>query len=227
MGWYATSAKAATHGNDSLTSDTPFIYDNDDTKVYAGWKKHTYTLKFHANNGKFVDGGNTLETEVDYKDAYSDASKTGYSGSWDNNYNVSRTYYDFDGWYTAAEAGDGIKIEGSTTYNPNITDLYAHWKLHEYTCTLDPNGAPLPSGWASSFTITHGQTIEQAYGHDFGDFRDAGRQATWSIGNEQINPGSKVWNYIQDTIMEATWTIAQVVVSLDPLGYRAIIIGET
>jgi fimbrial isopeptide formation D2 family protein/uncharacterized repeat protein (TIGR02543 family) len=46
---------------------------------------------------------------------------------------VSRTGYQFEGWYTEPEGGTALDVITQTTY-------YAHWKENTYTLILKPNG---------------------------------------------------------------------------------------
>ena len=49
---------------------------------------------------------------------------------------AARAYYDFAGWYTAANGG--TRVTDSSTFENNAT-IYAHWTPHEYTVLFDAN----------------------------------------------------------------------------------------
>ena len=82
-----------------------------DHSIVASWTANEYTLSFDVNGGS----GNPSSKKLAYDSSYGDLPK------------VSRDYYDFIGWYTAADGG--TKVSSSTIMTGN-TKLYAHWQIH-------------------------------------------------------------------------------------------------
>lgn len=116
VGWY-TAKEGGTRVTGSYSKA-----DDGDMTVYAHWQPHTYTISFNANGGSAV---------------------TAISGTVDKAIGTlpesTRSYYDFDGWYTAADGG--TKVDG--TYKQSTDSeltLYAHWTAQSYTMSFDANG---------------------------------------------------------------------------------------
>ncbi len=130
-GWYT----AAT-GGDPVDENTQVTGV---TTYYAHWTPKKYTITFNANGGVFADGINATP-----RLAYNTAVLNGAPAS------PMKDNYDFDGWYTAADGGDKVT---ETTMVPGETTYYAHWKLKQYTLTLNPDGG----AWASD-KLTGGWT---------------------------------------------------------------------
>jgi uncharacterized protein (TIGR02145 family)/uncharacterized repeat protein (TIGR02543 family) len=130
-GWFS----AATGG--TKYADTYAV--TGDVTLYAQWKINGYTVTLNANSGsvtptsRSATHGQTL-TQLSLP-------------------TPTRTGYGFDGWYTAATGGE--KYANDYAVTGNIT-LYAHWKINEYTVTLNANdGTVTPT----SLTAVHGQTL--------------------------------------------------------------------
>ena len=105
-GWYT----AASGGTQITASSAVSITANQ--TLYAHWTANTYTVTFNAN------GGGTP----------SPASKTvTYASTYGTLATVSRSGYQFLGWFTAASGG--TQITDSTTVSITAAQtLYAHWK---------------------------------------------------------------------------------------------------
>lgn len=71
---------------------------------------------------------------------------------------LTKTGYDFDGWYTNASfTGDEItSIPKNSTGNKT---LYAKWTLHEYNITYHYTGATLSGDFPETYTITESAVI--------------------------------------------------------------------
>ena len=79
---------------------------------------------FDANGGKFG-------TDATVTKNYKTNSKYGSFPE------VTRTGYDFNGWFTAATGGDKVTADDAATTERT---LYAQWTPKKYTITFDPNG---------------------------------------------------------------------------------------
>ena len=79
---------------------------------------------FDANGGK-------IGTDATVTKNYKTNSKYGSFPE------VTRTGYDFNGWFTAATGGDKVTADDAATTERT---LYAQWTPKKYTITFDPNG---------------------------------------------------------------------------------------
>lgn len=101
-----------------------------DTDLYAQWTANKYTVVFHSNLAKDTTRKQTLTYDG------KETALTANSFSWKG--------HAFQGW---AEAGDAAEPEYTNKEKVrNLTtektiDLYAVWKVNEYTVVFDPNGA--------------------------------------------------------------------------------------
>lgn len=101
-----------------------------DTDLYAQWTANKYTVVFHSNLAKDTTRKQTLTYDG------KETALTANSFSWKG--------HAFQGW---AEAGDAAEPEYTNKEKVrNLTtektiDLYAVWKVNEYTIVFDPNGA--------------------------------------------------------------------------------------
>lgn len=128
-GWYTEA-----EGGRLITSDLLFEELNDIT-LYAHWTLNTFNISLNANGGSL----NQSSLEVVYGNAVG-ALPT-----------PTRSYYNFDGWYTAASGG--TQYTSSTVFNTaNDINLYAHW-------TLKPT-----SSWVLASNVPAGaQTVNQKW----------------------------------------------------------------
>lgn len=104
-GWYSSSASGS-----QVTSKTKVTTASDHT-IIASWTANVYTLSFDVNGGS----GSPSTKKVAYDSAYGELPK------------ISRDYYDFAGWYTAADGGTKVSAD---TIMTGDTKLYAHWNIH-------------------------------------------------------------------------------------------------
>ncbi len=114
-GWY-TAASGGTRIYTSSTVSASY------TTLYAHYTTNSYTISFNSNGGSSV------------------ASKTvSYGSTYGSLTTPSRSYYTFDGWYTA-ESG-GTRVYSSTTMNKAYNHtLYAHWTRQTITVSFNNNG---------------------------------------------------------------------------------------
>ncbi len=109
---------------------------------YARWTANPYTVIFHKNIGD----GETQSQSFTYDE--------GMKSLADNTF--TRNGYTFDGWNTS-ENGTGTSYTDKQSVK-NLTtsgtvNLYAKWKLVEYSITYNLNGGTQASGQATSFNV--------------------------------------------------------------------------
>lgn len=106
-GWYTAKT-----GGTKITSTTK-VSITDEQTLYAQWTANTYIVTFNGNGGTSSKSSQSVT----------------YGGTYGTLPTASKDYYDFNGWYTAANGG--TKITSSSAYNTagNVT-LYAQWTIH-------------------------------------------------------------------------------------------------
>ena len=106
------------------------LSSGEDVDLYAQWTANKYTVVFHSKLAKDTTRKQTLTYDG------KETALTANSFSWKG--------HAFQGW---AEAGDAAEPEYTNKEEVrNLTtektiDLYAVWKVNEYTVVFDPNGA--------------------------------------------------------------------------------------
>ena len=96
--------------------------------LYAQWKPHTYTVRFHGNGiGVRTDGTDSYDMEMTYGEKYSLPLNT---------YKSRYSYLVFKGWNTDANLdyavyGNGASVRNLSEYNNDVVDLYAVWGYDE------------------------------------------------------------------------------------------------
>lgn len=116
-------------------------YANAPARLYAIWKRNTYTIKYSANGGK---GGPTSQTKQYGINITLSKSKP------------TRTGHTFKGWGTSSTAKAPSYSSGAQyTKNGSVT-LHAIWQKHTYSIKYNANNG---SGAPSPQTKTYGQTL--------------------------------------------------------------------
>lgn len=119
-GWYTDEACTNKYTEEYVTGDIT---------LYAGFRAHTYTIKFNANSGS----GEIANLAMTY-----DQAKALTSNSF------SKDHYIFKGWATSAN-GDVVYSNSQSVKNLTATDgavieLFAIWERSEITLTLIIDG---------------------------------------------------------------------------------------
>ena len=123
LGWYTEPTGG------TLISGTYTKATNDDITVYAHWSRMTYRMSFNANG--------TEESPA----TVSPTSKQYEVGSpVDGLPTPSRSYYTFEGWFTAASGGVRITYDYIQQTTDDIT-VYAQWTPLTYSMVFNPNGS--------------------------------------------------------------------------------------
>lgn len=130
IGWYTEAV-----GGTKIESGTGIV-PGSITNLYAHWAVNAHTVSFDAGS----------ETPAPDSIVVIEGAEYGTLPT------ITRTGYDFDGWYT--EAVGGTKIEATTTVT--ITEdqiLYAHFTAKTYTVTINACGGTADR---SQLTVTYG-----------------------------------------------------------------------
>ena len=163
LGWATTK--------DATSADITFPYtpsgDNSDITIYAVWKVKTYTVTFRYNYKKNPGGASGIYKRFTDCAAFSKMDEPDA---------ISRTGFEFLGWFTHAYEGNKVTFPYEVTAS---TNLYAHWRANRMTPVnniFDAEFTPIRSdetfpGYSGS---TLGTGIIQPDGSDdFGAYSDA------------------------------------------------------
>ena len=118
QGWYTDVAFETLFSVDGVNAIMP----SHDITLYAKWNPISFKVFFDAN------GGTVTTSSID---ALSDVP----IGTLPT---PTRTYYTFDGWFTAKTGGDKVTAATAFTRDTDIT-LYAHWTLNSFVITFNKN----------------------------------------------------------------------------------------
>lgn len=134
-GWYSDEALKTKFCEDPAT----VIMPSEDITLYAKWNALEYTVNFDANGG-------TVEqtTKVALSDVELGELPT-----------PTRTYYTFNGWFTAQTGGEKVVATSKFARTDDLT-LYAQWTLNSFVVTFDANGGSTPT---SSLRAYCGETL--------------------------------------------------------------------
>lgn len=157
-------------GMGSIASQTK-THDTNLTLTTTKPTGKSFTVTYNANGGTVSTSSKTVSQTFTNWNTAANGSGTAYNAGTTYSVNASvtlyaqyanpsigslptptRSGYNFDGWYTAANGG--IKITETTTVTTDIT-LYAHWITNTYTVTYNTNGG---SGTISTQTFLRGST---------------------------------------------------------------------
>ena len=141
-GWY-------TADGDCVNEDT-VLSIAEDVKLFAHWKRNTFTVTFDANGGNVQ----TTSQSVTQLEPYGALPLP------------TRDYYTFDGWYTEETGGNKVTAETIFDSEENVT-LYAHWTVNSYTATwstetgytITVNRTSSPNKGAATGAISSGSTV--------------------------------------------------------------------
>ena len=99
--------------------------DGDTVTLVAQWTEATYNIKLNANNGGYVDGYTAPATYT-----------FGTGATLPTGDNITKTGYDFAGWYADANFKDEAVTAISATDNGD-KEFWAKWTKKVYNVTLD------------------------------------------------------------------------------------------
>ncbi len=188
-GWYTAET-----GGERITEDTVATQAN--RTLYAHWALADYTVTLDNNDGS--DPSAAVVIPVTFNSPYGTLPT------------LTRTGYEFAGWYTNREGG--LEITAETTVEIAVDHtLYAHWTPLEFTVTLNANGGTLEE-----------KTIRVLYGSAYGalptpvykGFKFTGWYT--EVNNGSLITKDSIFTGIEDQTLYALWTRAdsEVVVGL-------------
>ena len=167
-GWYT-----ATNDGSKVTNNT-VVSRSDNHTLYAHWNAKQATASFNANGGNVSTGSKTVTFNSNYGDMPT----------------PTRSNYDFDGWYTAANGGSKVTNNTVVSCSDNHT-LYAHWNAKKFTVTFNANGGSVSY---STKTVQYGckygdmPASKRDYYNFVGWFNDNGTKITSeSVANTSYN----------------------------------------
>ena len=164
----------------------------------------TYTVTLNKNGGTINSGNVTQYTHGTGATLPTDVTKTGY---------------DFGGWYTASDFSSGYTETISTSDFGNKT-YYAKWTAQSFTVTLNDNSG---SGGSGSVTADYGSSMPAATkptrtGYTFEGYYDT---SAASGGNQYYNSNcgsARNWDKTSDTTLWARWSANSYTVTLNRNG---------
>lgn len=204
MGWNAN--KAGT-GKKYASGDKYETAQN--TIMYATWKKNYRMLKFSLDGKEFLDPDKTVD---DYEKRITFGKK--YSETYGPFPELKQIDgYTFVSWYDLKN-GQGHMIDGETIVSTDHTDtLHPFFTPNSYEVTFDPNEGECS---VDKKTVVFNMEctwlpVPTRYGYDF---------SGWMMPYpyEEILKSTDKYKIPSDTILKATWTEKQVVISYDPCG---------
>ncbi len=165
-----------------------------DTVLYAKYTAKTYAVSFNGNGTR----QNPTDITVTYGGTYGELPT------------VSRTGYDFLGWYT--QATGGTKIEATTAVEiASAQTLYAHWAKSQYVITFNANGGTVAT-----------TSIQVEYGTAYGTLPTPTRTGyafdgwyTAESGGEKVTASTLAF---ATTEVYARWTASTFTVNFDANG---------
>jgi len=154
--WYTERDGA---GVKFVANETVFLYESNIT-LYANWILSHQWLTFDTQDPEVPAPANksVLQGEPVYGGLFQTTPLP----------TVTRTGYDFDGWYTAATGG--TKVENSTIYWSNSDEtVYARWIAKKYWLSFDPNttGVGAPNDKEVTFDQPVGTLPELVHPYDY------------------------------------------------------------
>ncbi len=132
-GWFTEAS-----GGSKVSPDTK-VENRTGHALYAHWDPIKSKVTFDVN-GAGISVPNPITVT--------------YDGKYDNLPDITRTGYNFDGWFTAASGGTQI-TKGTQVAITSEQKLWAHWTAKTYTVTYDANGGSVTTKNAS---VTYDKT---------------------------------------------------------------------
>lgn len=118
-GWYTD----ASFNNKFCEDASTVIMPSKDLTLFAKWNALEYKVIFNANGGSVTTTSKTALSDVAL-------------GSLPT---PTRTYYTFNGWYTAASGGTKVTADSKFARTTDLT-LYAQWTLNSFVVSFNANG---------------------------------------------------------------------------------------
>ena len=181
----------------------------EDATLYAKWIPNTYTISFEPGvPGARVPASKT----VTYGEPYGDLPTLKAIGDGSD---FSRDGYSFGGWILFI---NGMRTVVDSEFPVTVTEdttLYANWVATPYTLTLNEDGG---GGGTTTVTAHYGEylpsiDVPTKTGYTFGGYFLLNVQWYSAVGM-----GTKTWDILYDTTLNAKWTANTYTVTLDAQG---------
>lgn len=190
-GWYTEKS-----GGTKITSSTKVTIAGNDT-LYARWTPKDTIYKISLNTqGGTLPKGTKSSFNVTYGKTYSALPTS-----------VTKSGYNFKGWYTEKSGGTKITPSTKVTIIGNDT-LYAQWTAKTFTVTFNTQGGALPKNTSSTKSVT--------YNSKYGTLPVPAKQGaifkgwyTAKSGGKEIDSSDKV-SITKNTTLYAQWDTKKV-----------------
>lgn len=189
-GWF-TSA----NGGEKISSSTMVSITSDQT-LYAHWTAGRLTVTYNGNGGT----PSSQAVSVEYNSTYGGMPS------------VTRSGYNFTGWYTSKSGGARIQSNTKVTISDDHS-LYAHWNPVTLKVSFDANGGTVSTAFKNvTFNSSYGNLpVPTRPGYNFiGWF-------TYKDGGNKIVSDSVVSTAGNHTLY-AHWTMGKFTVTFDSNG---------
>ena len=143
--------------------------------LMANWAIDTYTVRFHANNGKSETADQTFDYDEEKKLTPNAFSKAGYT---------------FKEWNTTDDGkgnaySDQAEVKNLATTNGAVYSLYAQWQANTYTINFHGNGgegdlASLEMTYDQEKQLTKNTLTRKGYQFDGWNTRQDGQGASYA-----------------------------------------------
>ena len=179
-GWYTDSGFANLFSADGSNALMP----SHDITLYAKWTPLSFTVRFDANGGSVNPNSMTALSGV----ALGSLPTPG------------RSYYTFEGWYTAASGGYLITNSSVLSQTTDLT-LYAHWRANTYRIIYNANGGSVSP---ANKTLTLGERVG-ALPAPYRDYYTFNGWFTAASGGTRVTEDTK-YDQATDVTIYAQWT---------------------
>ena len=146
-GWYTDEACTNKYTASTVTADIT---------LYAGFRAHTYSIKFNANSGS----GTMANEPMTY-----DQAKNLTTNSF------TKDHYAFKGWATSADGNivysNGQSVKNLTATDGAVIELFAVWERSEVSVTFVSEGNTVATTWIAIGTKATLPSNPVKEGHTF------------------------------------------------------------
>ena len=184
-GWATTNSAETAEYKDAEEVQNLVAEQNGILTLYAVWKAGNYRVSFESNKGEGSSEPTTADAiTLTYGTAYGELPV------------VSRTGYDFAGWYTEAKGGTVIQT-GMSFVQTEDSILYAHWNAQKFKVSFDSNPG------SGSTVPTTAEAIEVTYDKLYGSLPKVTREG-YTFDGWHTKDSAKI---LEDSVVDITENI--------------------